>query len=139
MTALLRPQTGDVPHAVPGPVTRPFWEGCARGELLFQRCGRCAATAFPPSEHCRECQAREQRWEASAGRGVLYSWTIVHRPVTPAFETPYAAAVVTLDEGYQMLTNIIGTSPGLLRADLPVRVSFHRAGTGPWLPYFTPA
>ena len=139
MTALLRPQTGDVPHAVPGPVTRPFWEGCARGELLFQRCGRCAAATFPPGEHCRECQARDQRWEQSAGRGVLYSWSIVHRPVTPAFETPYAAAVVTLGEGYQMLTNIIDTTPDRLRADLPVRVAFRQAADDLWLPYFTPA
>jgi hypothetical protein len=134
---LLRPQAGEVPHAEPGPVTGPFWAGCAEGRLLYQRCGRCGAAAFPPVEHCRECLAREQRWEESAGRGTLYSWTVVHRPVTPAFDPPYAPAIVTLDEGYQMLTNIIDTTADRLRADLPVRVVFRRAGSI-HLPYFAP-
>ncbi|MEU8796483.1 Zn-ribbon domain-containing OB-fold protein [Spirillospora sp. NPDC048819] len=139
MTTRLRAQTRDVPHATPSEVTRPFWDACARGELLFQRCGQCAHITFPPSEHCRGCLARRQVWEASAGRGTLYSWTVVHRPVTPAFEPPYAAAIVTLDEGYQMLTNIIDAAPEDLRAGLPVQVSFRRTGGDLWLPYFVPA
>ncbi|TDC58660.1 hypothetical protein E1281_00705 [Actinomadura sp. KC345] len=139
MTTPLRAQTRDLPHAVPSEVTRPFWDGCARGELLFQRCERCEAITFPPGEHCRGCLARGQVWEASAGRGVLYSWTVVHRPVTPAFDPPYAAAIVTLDEGYQMLTNIVDAAPDDLRAELPVQVSFRRTGNDLWLPYFVPA
>ncbi|GAA2404873.1 OB-fold domain-containing protein [Actinomadura vinacea] len=139
MTSVLRPQAGDVPHAVPGPVTRPFWDGCAEGRLLFQRCGRCGAVTFPPTEHCRECLAREQRWEAGSGRGTLYSWSIVHRPATPAFTPPYAAAVVTLEEGYQMVTNIIDATADRLRVDLPVRVAFRRVSDELCLPYFVPA
>jgi uncharacterized OB-fold protein len=136
--AFLTPQSGDVPHAVPGPVTAPFWAGCARGELLFQRCGRCGAATFPPAEHCRECLAFEQRWEASSGHGTLYSWTVVSRPVTPAFTPPYAAAIVTLDEGYQMVTNIIETRVDALRIDMALRVDFRAVGEL-WLPYFRPA
>lgn len=135
----LQPQAGALPHAVPLPVTAPFWAACRQSELLYQRCGRCQAATFPPVEHCPECLAREQRWERSAGNGTLYSWTVVHRPASPAFATPYAPAIVTLAEGYQMLTNIIGTTPGRLRLDLPVRVTFVDVGEGLVLPYFEPA
>lgn len=135
----LKPQTADLPHAVPGPLTAPFWDACRRSELLFQRCGNCAAVTFPPTDFCRECQRQELRWERSSGHGTLYSWTVVHRPVTPAFTTPYAPAIVTLDEGYQMVTNIINARPADLHAGLPVRVAFAGVGGGLVLPYFEPA
>jgi uncharacterized OB-fold protein len=145
----LHPQTGDLPHADPSPVTAPFWEAGARGELLFQRCEACGTPAFPPTTHCRECLSDQLSWERSEGRGSLYSWTIVHRPVTPAFTAPYAPAIVTLAEGYQMVTNIVGTTSDQLRLDLPVRVAFHPvggdlysyrpSGGDLYLPYFEPA
>jgi uncharacterized OB-fold protein len=135
----LRPQPGPVPHAAPGPVTAPFWAACRQSRLLYQRCDQCDAAQFPPAELCRECLARAPRWEASSGRGALDSWTIVHRPATPAFVTPYAPAIVTLEEGYQMLTNIINARPGQLRPGLPLRVAFAEAGEGLVLPYFEPA
>jgi hypothetical protein len=135
----LLPQAADVPHAVPGPVTAPFWAACRRSELLFQRCGQCAAVMFPPTEACRECLHRDLRWERGAGGGVLYSWTVVHRPATPAFATPYAPAIVTLAEGYQMVTNIINAVPSQLRLDLPVRVTFVGVTADLVLPYFEPA
>jgi uncharacterized OB-fold protein len=135
----LEPQASALPHAVPSVITAPFWDACRRGELLFQRCGQCQAATFPPTDFCRRCQARELGWERSSGRGVLYSWTIVHRPVTPVFVTPYAPAIVALDEGYQMMTNIINTKPSQLRAGLPVRVAFFDVDGGMVLPYFEPA
>jgi uncharacterized OB-fold protein len=135
----LEPQATALPHAVPSVITAPFWDACRRGELLFQRCGHCRAATFPPTDFCRSCQERELGWERSSGRGALYSWTVVHRPVTPAFVTPYAPAIVTLDEGYEMVTNIINTKPRQLRAGLPVRVAFFDVDGGMVLPYFEPA
>jgi uncharacterized OB-fold protein len=139
MTEVLRPQSGEVPHAVPGPVTTAFWAACDRGELSFQRCRACRTIAFPPSEHCRNCLSLDLVWEVSAGLGRLYSWTIVWRPVTPAFATPYAPAIVDVDEGYQMMTNLIGIAPDQFAVGLPVQVAFHRAGSDLTLPYFEPA
>jgi uncharacterized OB-fold protein len=136
--APLAPQHGDLPHAEPGPVTRPFWDGCATGELRFQRCLGCRAAQFPPTEICRACLGADLAWERSAGVGTLYSWTVVHRPVTPAFEVPYAPAIVDLAEGYQMMTNLIGLPPDAIRADLAVQVEFHETGGGLHLPYFRP-
>lgn len=137
-SALLRPQQGPVPHAEPTDVSTPFWASCAKGSLTFQRCAACRAVNFPPVEICRDCLKADLAWEPSAGRGVLRSWTVVHRPVTPAFEVPYAPAIVELDEGYQMVTNLIGIAPDDIAFGMPVEVEFHEVGLGLWLPYFRP-
>jgi uncharacterized protein len=132
----LQPQTGSVPHAC-GLLSGPFWQGCRSGELRYQRCLACGLSNFPPTEHCRQCLSAELRWTQSGGVGEIYSWTVVHRPVTPEFEPPYAPAIVTLDEGYQMLTNIVGVAPEDLAIGMRVRVEFHAVGPDLTLPYFT--
>jgi uncharacterized OB-fold protein len=138
MTAELAAQRAAVPHAEPGPLTAPFWQGCAERRLLFQRCGSCASANFPPTEHCRQCLSTALQWERSAGNGIVYSWTVVHRAATPVFETPYAPAIIDMDEGYQILTNIIDTGIAQLRVGLPVTVDFRAVGDDLWLPYFRP-
>ncbi|WP_066917207.1 Zn-ribbon domain-containing OB-fold protein [Mycobacterium interjectum] len=135
-TDALRPQSGPVPHAA-SHLSLPFWQGCQAGELRYQHCEACGAANFPPSEHCRQCLSADLRWERGGGLGEIYSWTVVHRPVTAEFEPPYAPAIVTLDEGYQMLTNIVGMAPADLAIGLRVRVQFHAVGTDLTLPYFT--
>lgn len=133
---MLRPQTGPVPHGS-SPVSAPFWQGCGAGELRYQRCANCDFANFPPTEYCRQCLSGEQRWLRSDGTGEVYSWTVVHRPVTAEFEPRYAPAIVELDEGYQMLTNIVGVAPHELSIGMRVRVQFHAVGADVTLPYFT--
>lgn len=135
----LTAQRAAVPHATPGPLTAPFWQGCADQVLLFQRCQTCSAANFPPAEHCRQCLSFDVAWERSVGEGVVYSWTVVHRAATPVFETPYAPAIVTLAEGYQMLTNIIGANADELRVGMAVQVDFREVSAELWLPYFRPS
>ncbi|BBZ72787.1 Zn-ribbon domain-containing OB-fold protein [Mycobacterium paraseoulense] len=132
----LRPQTGPVPHAS-SHLSLPFWQGCRSEELWYQRCDACGYPNFPPTEHCRQCLSAQVRWERSAGLGEIYSWTVVHRPVTAEFSPPYAPAIVTLDEGYQMLTNVVGVAPEELRIGMRVRVQFHAVAPDVTLPYFT--
>ena len=133
----LQPQTGPVPHAG-SHLSQPFWQGCRVQELRYQRCATCGLANFPPTEHCRQCLSVELQWQQSDGVGEVYSWTVVHRPVTPEFTPPYAPAIVTLGEGYQMLTNIIGIAPADLAIGMPVQVQFHDVGDDVTLPYFTP-
>lgn len=137
MTNLLVPQRTEVPHAEPTSASRPFWEGCARSELLFQRCRACSAITFPASEICRTCQSQDLEWQRSSGRGVLYSWTVVWRPVTPAFTTPYAPAIVALDEGFHMVSNVIDADVEQLAVDMPLQVTFRLVGDV-YLAYFAP-
>jgi uncharacterized OB-fold protein len=132
----LRPQTGPVPHAS-SHLSIPFWQGCRSGELRYQCCEACGLPNFPPTEHCRQCLSAELRWKRSDGLGEIYSWTVVHRPVTAEFAPPYAPAIVTLDEGYQMLTNVVGVSPDELKIGMRVQVQFHAVGPEVTLPYFT--
>jgi uncharacterized OB-fold protein len=135
----LAAQRAAVPHAVPGPLTAPFWQGCAERKLLFQRCASCATANFPPAEHCRHCLSTALEWERSAGNGVVYSWTVVHRAATPVFETPYAPAIIDMAEGYQILTNVIDTDIAQLRVGLAVTVDFRAVDDDLWLPYFRPS
>lgn len=131
----LTPQRGPVPHAI-SPVSVPFWRACQAGELRYQRCRDCGLANFPPTEHCRQCLSAQLDWEGSGGLGEIYSWTVVHRPVTAEFTPPYAPAIVTLDEGYQMLTNIVGVPPDELKIGMRVQVQFHAVGPDVTLPYF---
>jgi uncharacterized OB-fold protein len=133
----LRPQTGPVPHAS-SRLSVPFWDGSRSEELRYQHCDACGASNFPPTEHCRHCLSDALRWTLSGGVGEIYSWTVVHRPVTAEFEPPYAPVIVTLDEGYQMLTNVVGVAPDKLKIGMRVRVQFHAVGPDVTLPYFTP-
>jgi uncharacterized OB-fold protein len=92
-----------------------------------------------PARSCAACGAAALSWEPSAGRGTLYSWTVVWRPQHPSFAVPYAPAIVELDEGAYVMSAMIGCEPDDLRAGMPVVVEFHAASDEVTLPYFRPA
>ncbi|MEZ5383613.1 MAG: Zn-ribbon domain-containing OB-fold protein [Microthrixaceae bacterium] len=127
------------PVPVPTPETQHFWDGTKAGKLLLQRCERCEHVYFPPRPFCPACSCREVAVVESSGRGVLWSYVISHRP-HPAFEGPYAIAVVRLDDGPQMMTNIVGCepTPEALVLDMVVRVRFEPLTDDITLPLFEP-
>ncbi|WP_261567337.1 Zn-ribbon domain-containing OB-fold protein [Frankia gtarii] len=135
---ILKPQVAAAPSAAATERSRPFWTGCDAGELRFQRCDGCGAAVFPPSGNCRSCLGGDLQWVASSGHAVLYSWTVVWRPVTKAFEAPYVPAIVDVDEGFQMLTNLVGLELEDIVAAMPLQVTFHRVDGALTLPYFMP-
>jgi len=98
------------PLPVPNADTKPFWEGCARGELRIQRCTACGVAQFPPRAFCIACRATSPVWETASGRGRIASHTRVHRPPSPAFkaEVPYDVALVTLEEGPRIMVRLHG-------------------------------
>jgi uncharacterized OB-fold protein len=79
---------------------------------------------FIPQEFCSACRSTDLSWVESAGTGVVVTYTTVWRPQTPAFEVPYIVAVVRLDEGYEMLTNLVGTRTDDVTIGARVRVEF---------------
>lgn len=129
-------------HGIPVPRIAPesveYWAGTRAGELRYQRCTACAAPNFGPGLVCRSCRSRDLDWVAGAGRGSVYSWTVVWRPQTPAFEVPYAPAIVRLDEGYDLLTALVGLDHLDIVEGLRVAVEFHAISDEITLPFFGP-
>jgi len=119
----------------------PFWAGCREHRLLAQRCVTCGHVRFPPSVLCPKCLGEQTEWVALSGRGQVYSFIIVHRPQHPAFLTdvPYNVAIVELQEGIRMHTNIVECPNEDLRIGLPVEVVFQKVDDEVTLPKFRPA
>ena len=136
---LLQPQRGAIPLPVPGAVSQPYWEGCQAGQLLFQRCEDCHGITHTPAMVCAHCSSRRMTWERSTGTGVIYSWSVVWRPQTPEFAVPYAPIIVDVDEGWQILSNLIGCEHDAAEVGMAVRVEFHRVGGEITVPYFRPS
>ncbi len=128
------------PLPQPTSVSRPFWEGCRRHELLTQQCLRCRAFRFPPQRLCPECLSEAGEWRRVSGRGTIYSFVVYHRLYHPAFEAdlPYNVAVVELEEGPRLLSTIIGGGNDALRCDMPVEVVFDDVTPEVTLPKFRP-
>lgn len=123
------------------PETQPFWDGTAAGELRIQRCLSCTRHYFYPRPSCPNCGSAEVEWVRASGRATLYSYVINHRPA-PGFEEdgPYAIAVVLLEEGVRMMTNIVGVeiTPENLPLDMELKVVFEKRGDMS-VPLFEPA
>ena len=135
---MLQAQVGDIPAAAPSPLSAPFWEGCRRGKLLYQYFPESGRAQFPPAPVDRESLSARFEWRESCGRGEVYSWTTVYRGQTPAFAVPYVAAIVTMDESYWMIANIIGCEVKDVHIGMRVNVTFHEARPNLVLPYFRP-
>jgi uncharacterized OB-fold protein len=127
---------------VPGPVglNAEFYAFCAAGELRFQRCTSCSAWRHPPRYRCAACGSGEWTWERSSGRGRVFSWSITHQALDPAFadELPYAIVVAEMEEGPRLLGNLRGLAPADLRLDLALEVEFEPVADGVALTHFHP-
>jgi uncharacterized OB-fold protein len=116
------------------PETQPFWDAAAAGRLLLKRCLACGEAHHYPRSLCPFCGSDRTEWQEAAGRGTVYSYSVMRRaPV------PYAIAYVTLEEGPAMMTNIVECDLDTIRVGQPVRVVFKPSDGGPPVPMFTPA
>jgi uncharacterized protein len=123
----------------PTPETQHFWDGTQAGELRLQRCDACANVYFPPRPFCPACASRKVSIFKASGKAKLYSYVIHHRPV-PGFTPPYAIAVVELDEGPRMMSNIVDCpqTPEALELDMKLEVAFEKLDDKITLPLFRP-
>ena len=130
----------DRPLPKPTPETQHYWDGARKGELRLQRCNACAHTYFPPRPFCPECSSRDVVVITATGKGTLYSYVINHMKA-PGFEPPYAVAVVELEEGPRMMSNILDcpATPEALQLDMPLEVTFQQVSDEITLPQFRPA
>jgi hypothetical protein len=120
------------------PTSAEFWAGCARGELLVQTCASCGLRRMPPRPMCARCRSIEVRWEATSGRGRIWSFIVPHPPLLPAFAefAPYNAIIVELEEdplirfAGNLVTGPDGPineiDPATIEIGEPVRAVFHK-------------
>jgi uncharacterized OB-fold protein len=139
MSDTAREPKASKPRPRPAPESKPFWDAAREHRLLLPRCNACGQFWFPPSQRCAHCLAADFTWVEATGRGRVYSFVVFHRVYHPAFEgdVPYVVAIVELDEGPRLLSNIVGMKPDDVRCDMRVQVVFEDMD-GVTIPKFAP-
>lgn len=115
-----------------------FWKEAAQGRLVLQHCQACGRHQHYARPHCTACGSRELVWVSASGRGKVWSHTTVHRGPYEDLPTPYVVALVRLEEGPVLLTQIVRTDPEQVRCDMPVELVFTPLRDGIQLPVFMP-
>lgn len=118
-----------------------FWASCREHQMRLQKCRNCGYWRYYPGLVCHRCGSLEADWEAVGGLGTIYTFSVVHRPPGAAFadDVPYVYAIVELDEGPMMPTNIVNIEPDQVKIGSRVRVTYHDVTPEITLPKFEPA
>ncbi len=135
--------TGTVQKFMPAsnPETAPFWEACREQRLLIQHCSHCDQYQFYPRMLCVNCMQANPDWYQASGRGKVKSWTVVRTPVSPAYAdmTPYVIALIELDEGPTMMSQLRDCADSSLQSGMRVKVVFEAWSEQITMPLFIPA
>ena len=120
--------------------SRPYWEAAAKGQLLIKRCAACGQAHHYPRPFCPNCWSEDVSWEQASGRGTLYTYSTIFRNDLAPFDAwgAYVAAVVELDEGPKVMTNIVECTPEQLSVGMPVEVVFRELTDEFAAPVFRP-
>ncbi len=124
----------------PSEDSAPYWEAAQRNELRMQQCGDCGHVRFPPAVLCPRCLSENAQWARLSGRGVVFSWIVVHQSQHPAFnaDTPYNVTIVELEEGPRLHTTLVDYPNDQIRIGMPVEVVFDKINDEVTLPKFRP-
>lgn len=124
----------------PTPESAPFWQGCRDHKLLLQYCTTCAKHQFYPRVICANCMSEQLEWREASGRGTVETYTIVTRAVSDAYaaDVPYIIALITLEEGPRLMSNVIGCDVESVKCGLAVEVVFERWSDKITMPKFLP-
>lgn len=127
-----------LPQPIANADSQPYWDGARAGRLLIRKCGDCGALHFMPRHLCPQCWSDKLEWVQAKGTGSVHSFTIISRPPLPAFNplAPYVVALIDLDEGPRMVSNILGDDALSVEIGDRVEVLFEDRGEGAMLPQF---
>lgn len=124
------------------PETRPYWEGLKKRHLMLPNCSRCGPF-FYPRPYCPKCHRPATGWVKASGRGRLHSFQIAYQSFQSAFKIkpPYVLAMIELEEGPRLMSNLIGIAPdpSVIQCDMPVEIVYEDLGNDVVLPLFKPA
>ena len=130
------------PLPIPDPVTRPFWDSLKARAIQLQRCSGCARFIYYPRNVCPSCLGGDLVWTPISGRGVVHAFTIPHRHPNPAFGStvPYVVALVELEEGPRMLSNLmeVDPTPEAVTVGMSVEIVYEDVSDDVTLPKFRP-
>jgi len=133
------------PDTMPAPladaVTLPWWQAAAEHRLVVQRCMACGRTRLPPAPVCAACRSTEADWREVPGRGEVYTYTVVHRPIAAGQPLPTVIAVIALEEagGVRMISNLVEVEPEAVRIGMPVELVWEDMSADLAIPRFRPA
>jgi uncharacterized OB-fold protein len=121
------------------PDTQFFWDGLREHRLLIQRCASCGALRHPPRPMCPSCNSL--RWDtiASSGRGTVHSFVMPQHPPMPFMEPGFIVALVELEEGTRLISNLCEVAPEDASIGMPVEVFFAKFDGGLVLHQFRPS
>ena len=122
----------------PSKISQPFWDSCKAGRMQLQCCAACGTYAFYPVYVCPECASRQLEWTPVSGRGRLHTYTVAPR-ATFDIEGPLIVALIELEEGAMMVSNVLTGTPEALAIGMPVRVVYEKVSDDITLPLFEPA
>ena len=127
------------PLPQPTPETKPFWDGLKEHELRIMHCTACDHRYLYPRPYCPKCFSDRTEWQTASGRGRLHTFVVNHRP-PPNFDGPYVIAVIELDEGPRLMSNLVDVDPDPknLKIDMPLEVVFDDVTAQVTLPKFRP-
>ncbi len=122
-------------------VNRPFWQATRRGELRLQRCKYCRHVWYPAGTNCPKCLSTSFDWGPMSGRGTVWSFIVYHHCWHRGFEKeiPYNVAMIQLEEGPIVITNIVDVKNEAIKVGMPVKVVFEPATDEVTLFKFKPA
>jgi uncharacterized protein len=120
---------------------RGFWAAAREHRLAAPQCEDCGHVFFPPGACCPRCLSQRLGWRTLSGRGTVESWTVFHQLYYKGFadELPYNVAVIRLEEGISLMSNVVGIPNAQLRGGMEVEVVFEDATDEITLPKFRPA
>ena len=124
----------------PTPETEAYWQGCRNHELLLQRCTQCNKFQCDPRSMCANCASENLEWVKASGQGKVLTFTIGRHPVSEAYaaDVPYVVALIQLDEGPTMMSNVVQCDPETLQIGNPVQVVFEDWSEEISIPQFRP-
>jgi uncharacterized protein len=125
--------------ADPTPITRAWWDATRDQRLVIQTCAACGHRQHEPRAICQACAGDDLHHFDAAGTGTVVSFTVIHRAPSPDVDAPYVVAIVELDEGVRLLTNLVDIDPADVACDLPVTVTWLALDDGRHLLQFHPA
>lgn len=130
-----------MPQPLADAISLPFWQAAAEHRLVAQRCTGCGHMRLPPAPICPECRSTASDWKTLSGRGEVYTYTVVHRPIAAGQQLPFVIAVIALEGagGVRIISNLVDVEPERIAVGMPVELVWEDMSAELALPRFRPS